>query len=205
MKENIFTKLGTTMELSALGVTPDAMSADVVYTYNDVDQDLQDHLVENVYTKIAASFADLFRNVDSHAYAPEILVLSKVASANKDNWNSYFQDVVSTCVNAAVDSIGSIKCASGAMASNMAKILPVAAGSFPGVALAAIPIIGALLAGSAYFAEKGVNEDTAEVEKQKAKNIAYRTLSADVARRLRDEGLSLLPEDKYVSYESIAR
>ena len=91
------------------------------------------------------------------------------------------------------------------MASNMAKILPVAAGSFPGVALAAIPIIGALLAGSAYFAEKGVNEDTAEVEKQKAKNIAYRTLSADVARRLRDEGLSLLPEDKYVSYESIAR
>ena len=72
-------------------------------------------------------------------------------------------------------------------------------GGLPGLALAAIPIIGALLSGSAYFAEKSVNEDSADVEKQKAKNIAYRTLAADVVRRLRDEGLSIGPEDNYES------
>ena len=200
MSDNTFKKFGTTLELFSYGVTPKNISSEVIELYNNADKAAEPDLVDHVYTKLAASFADLLRVTDNYEYAPEILVLTKVASANSNQWNSYYHNVVNTCINASIDSVsGMYKHASNPALGAAAKALPGVVGGLPGLALAAIPIIGALLSGSAYFAEKSVNEDSADVEKQKAKNIAYRTLAADVVRRLRDEGLSIGPEDNYES------
>lgn len=200
MSDNTFKKFGTTLELFSYGVTPKNISSEVIEQYNNADKAAEPDLVDHVYTKLAASFADLLRVTDNYEYTPEILVLTKVASANSDQWNSYYHNVVKTCINASIDSVsGMHKHASNLALGAAAKALPGVVGGLPGLALAAIPIIGALLSGSAYFAEKSVNEDSADVEKQKAKNIAYRTLAADVVRRLRDEGLSIGPEYEYES------
>ncbi len=200
MQDKIFKKLGTTLELFSYGVSPDKISSKAIECYNNADKSTKSDLIDHVYTKLAASFADLLRVTSSHDYAPEILVLTKVASSDTGQWNDYYQNIINTCVNASIASMdGMLKHASNLVIGGVAKAIPGVVGGLPGIALAAIPIIGALLSGSAYFAEKGVNEDSTDVEKQKAKNIAYRTLAADVVRRLRDEGLSIGPEEDYES------
>ena len=199
MQDNTFKKFGTTLELFSYGLTPQEVSSDVIDNYNSADDAAKTELVEHVYTKLASSFANLLRVANKREYAPEILVLTKVASANKDQWNPYYQNVIDACIGSSTASVdGMLKYANPAV-SGFFKALPGVLGSLPGLAVASIPVLGALLAGSAYFAEKEANEDSAAVELQKAKNIAYRTLAADVARRLRDEGLSLGPEDTYTA------
>lgn len=199
MQDKTFKKFGTTLELFSYGLTPQEVSSDVIDNYNSADANMESELIEHVYTKLASSFANLLRVTNKREYAPEILVLTKVASANKDQWNPYYQNVVDACIGSSTASVdGMLKYANPATA-GFFKALPGVLGSLPGLAIASIPVLGALLAGSAYFAEKEVNEDSATVELQKAKNIAYRTLAADVARRLRDEGLSLGSEDDYTA------
>lgn len=199
MSDNTFKKFGTTLELFSYGLTPQEVSSDVIDNYNSADANRESELIEHVYTKLASSFANLLRVTNKREYAPEILVLTKVASANKDQWNPYYQNVVDACIGSSTASVdGMLKYANPATA-GFFKALPGVLGSLPGLAIASIPVLGALLAGSAYFTEKELNEDNATVELQKAKNIAYRTLAADVARRLRDEGLSLGPEDTYTA------
>lgn len=199
MSDNTFKKFGTTLELFSYGLTPQEVSSDVIDHYNSADANTESELIEHVYTKLASSFANLLRVTNKREYAPEILVLTKVASANKDQWNPYYQNVVDACIGSSTASVdGMLKYANPATA-GFFKALPGVLGGLPGLAIASIPVLGALLAGSAYFTEKELNEDNATAELQKAKNIAYRTLAADVARRLRDEGLSLGPEDTYTA------
>lgn len=199
MQDKTFKKFGTTLELFSYGLTPQEVSSDVIDNYNSADANREPELIEHVYTKLASSFANLLRVTNKREYAPEILVLTKVASANKEQWNPYYQNVVDACIGASTASVdGMLKYANPAV-SGLFKALPGVLGSLPGLTIASIPVLGALLAGSAYFTEKQLNEDNATVELQKAKNIAYRTLAADVARRLRDEGLSLGSEDDYTA------
>ena len=190
--------LGISIGLGELGISSDNVSAEVINKYAAMEEEDKASLIDNVYVKLASYFKDVLDYADENKYLPESYIFNKIASANSSNWNEYYQNVMDTTISAAYDSTEAMhKYANPASAlGGITKGIAGITGSMSGATLAAIPVLGALLAGAGYMLEKNVNEDTAETEKQKAKNIAYRSLAADIVRRLKEKGLTIEnPED----------
>lgn len=189
--------LGISIGLGELGISSDNISAEVINKYAAMEETEKSYLINNVYVKLASYFKDVLDYADENKYLPESYIFNKIASANSSNWNSYYQNVIDTAISSAYDSTETFcKFAGPGIMSGLTKGIAGITGSMSGATLAAIPVLGALLAGAGYMLEKNVNEDNAETEKQKAKNIAYRSLAADIVRRLKEKGLTIEnPED----------
>lgn len=185
--------LGISIGLGELGISSDNISAETINKYAAMEEEDKASLIDNVYVKLASYFKDVLDYADENKYLPESYIFNKIASANSSNWNDYYQNVIDTTISAAYDSTESMyKYANPVgVLGGITKGIAGATGSMSGATLAAIPVLGALLAGAGYMLEKNVNEDNAETEKQKAKNIAYRSLAADIVRRLREKGLTI--------------
>lgn len=189
--------LGISIGLGELGISSDNISAEVINKYAAMEETEKAYLIDNVYVKLASYFKDVLDYADENKYLPESYIFNKIASANSSNWNSYYQNVIDTAISSAYDSTETFcKFAGPGIMGGLTKGIAGITGSMSGATLAAIPVLGALLAGAGYMLEKNVNEDNAETEKQKAKNIAYRSLAADIVRRLKEKGLTIEnPED----------
>lgn len=189
--------LGISIGLGELGISSDNISAEVINKYAAMEETEKAYLIDNVYVKLASYFKDVLDYADENKYLPESYIFNKIASADSSNWNSYYQNVIDTAISSAYDSTETFcKYAGPGIMGGLTKGIAGITGSMSGATLAAIPVLGALLAGAGYMLEKNVNEDNAETEKQKAKNIAYRSLAADIVRRLKEKGLTIEnPED----------
>lgn len=189
-----FRKYGMVVEALSQGLNVDAINPDTVDAYNRMDEEYKEDLTEIMHKKLASCLSNMFYAADPIEFAPEIFLFRKIASSDSKNWNSYYDDAMKTAISASLDSVENMQKTASAL-SQMASFLPLTAGDLTGYAIAAIPILGAMLAGSAYFAHKDINEDEEDTEKTKGKQVAYRILSGDVARRLRDKGYVVAPDE----------
>lgn len=188
--------LGISIGLGELGISSDNVSADVINKYAAMEEENKAYIIDNVYVKLASYFKDVLDYADENKYIPESYIFNKIASADSSNWNDYYQNVIDTTISTACESTEIMTKHAGTALAGLTKGIAGVTGSMSGATLAAIPVLGALLAGAGYMLEKNVNEDSAETEKQKAKNIAYRSLAADIVRRLKEKGLTIEnPED----------
>ena len=183
MKNFNFKDFGVLTGLVELGIDPTSLNYNTVSKYANEETRHKPELVESVYKKLASSFANIISRSSDADAVKATYILNKIASSDYVDWNPYFQNVINTCVQASIDSVSTKKYAANAL-----KALTSLTGAAGHTVMYAIPLIGALLAGAGYLAERNVNEDQLETEKEKAKNIAYRSLTADVVKRLKQEG-----------------
>ena len=171
---NFFHMLGAEVELASNNISDDSyinmLCDNKKFSHDSNASDESSKIMARCFRNILVNFHDENNQKEAIKIAS---VMDHIANKSS-NLNNYEKKFL-------------IKAATSVKALGLLSAIPSKTVGLLGVS---IPALAALLGGAYYMGEREINEDSKEIEKDKAKTIAYRTLTADIVRRLKNEGLT---------------
>lgn len=173
--KSYFTKLGQDIELYSQGMTN--ISNSVIDGYDSLESlSNANYTSDFAWKKIAKCLCNiiLHSGYDTANVKQAAALYASIATKEND-LSDFDRNVMKKSASTALKALSGV---TGLMGSGFASVG------------AMIPVLSALLGGAYYLGEKGLKEDTKSIEKDKARTMTYRALTADLVKRLHEQGLT---------------